>query len=323
MKNAKLKVYVAGPMRGCYYYNWAKFDIMKRCWLGQLRGEEVHGLNLIDWSNGDYAVFAPRQVEVLTPHDLDLRAGFDVLSLPDDTDWSNYPVGFDLGDCYQRCFDAVKWCDCVFMLDGWRESRGARAEHALAVWMGKNIIESDQDFSEWPMLFHTDMARRKHPRAESERSLKDHDLGSQAVTPVDPGLEARSHLDYGGGEVRMVDAVTGGVKGEKLCRFDLLPWDALWEVAELYGVGARKYEVRNWERGYRWSLSFQAMMRHVTQFWQFGVRTDAELGKHHLAAAAFHCLAMLAFDLRGDGTDDRPLVANGEKKSECACEKTA
>jgi hypothetical protein len=42
-------------------------------------------------------------------------------------------------------------------------------------------------------------------------------------------------------EVRVVDPNTGGEKGAKLARFDLLPPGPLHHVAELYGKGAQKY----------------------------------------------------------------------------------
>lgn len=77
-------------------------------------------------------------------------------------------------------------------------------------------------------------------------------------------------------------------------------------MAELYGRGAEKYADRNWERGYAWHLSYSAMQRHATQFWQFRESRDAETGCHHLAAVVFHALALMAFDLRQIGTDDRP-----------------
>src|SRR5690625_7397406 len=66
----------------------------------------------------------------------------------------------------------------------------------------------------------------------------------------------------GKGEVR-VTSDTGGQKGSKKARFDLIPVVPLWEVAEVYGKGAEKYEDRNWERGYDWSLSFAALRRHA------------------------------------------------------------
>lgn len=105
-------------------------------------------------------------------------------------------------------------------------------------------------------------------------------------------------------EVRVVDPSTGGEKGQKLARFDLIPAGPLWEVARHYGVGARKYEDRNWERGYRWSLSFGAMMRHAWLFWR-GEDRDPETGTHHMAAVVFHALALIEFTTTHPQLDDR------------------
>ena len=34
-----------------------------------------------------------------------------------------------------------------------------------------------------------------------------------------------------------------------------------------FGAGGQKYEDRNWEKGYNWSLSFAAMQRHLALWW--------------------------------------------------------
>ena len=103
----------------------------------------------------------------------------------------------------------------------------------------------------------------------------------------------------------VVDPATGGRKGRKRARFDLIPPGPLWETAEHYGVGADKYEDRNWERGYAWSLSFGALQRHAWAFWN-GESRDPETGTHHLAAVAFHAFALMFFERRHPGLDDRP-----------------
>lgn len=106
-------------------------------------------------------------------------------------------------------------------------------------------------------------------------------------------------------EVRLTDPVTGGQKGTKLARFDLIPWDIIKYIAEHYGKGAAKYEERNWEKGYRWSLSFAATHRHLQAWWN-GEDIDEETGSNHLDAVLFHALAMRWFQEHGKGTDDRP-----------------
>jgi hypothetical protein len=104
-------------------------------------------------------------------------------------------------------------------------------------------------------------------------------------------------------EVRTVDPTTGGEKGAKLARFSLIPSEFLWALAEHFGKGAQKYADRNWERGYKWSLTVDALNRHLHQFLQ-GERYDTETGSHHLIAVAWHAMALFVFDLRRIGTND-------------------
>ena len=98
---------------------------------------------------------------------------------------------------------------------------------------------------------------------------------------------------------------TGGEKGSKLARYDLIPAGPLHTLAELYGKGADKYEDRNWERGYEWSLSFAALNRHLWLFWQ-GVNIDAETGLPHLAAVAWHAFALMEWVNTHPEFDNRP-----------------
>ena len=107
-------------------------------------------------------------------------------------------------------------------------------------------------------------------------------------------------------EVRITDPDTGAEKGRKLARMDLIPADPLWELAEHYGKGCSKYADRNWERGYDWSLSYGAAMRHMVQFWS-GEDTDVETGSKHVIAAAWHCLALAEFMDTNRAKDDRPM----------------
>ena len=95
-------------------------------------------------------------------------------------------------------------------------------------------------------------------------------------------------------EVQVTNTLTGGKKGSKAERFDLLPWDFISEMARLYGKGAEKYDERNWEKGYDVSLSFAALQRHLTLWWA-GENLDSETGMSHLASVAFHAAAMYRF----------------------------
>ena len=108
-------------------------------------------------------------------------------------------------------------------------------------------------------------------------------------------------------EIRVTDPKTGGEKGTKLARYDLIPPDALWKVAEVYGEGAKKYADRNWEKGYAWGLSIAALERHLSLFKQ-REDIDEEMQCYHTAQVAWHALALLTFQLRKLGTDDRTEI---------------
>ncbi len=103
---------------------------------------------------------------------------------------------------------------------------------------------------------------------------------------------------------RIVDPVTGGMKESKQCHLGAIDPAALWQVGEVAGFGGQKYARYNFAKGYRWSLSYDALQRHLMAFWG-GEQTDPESGLPHMAHACWHCLTLLTFSLRQLGTDDR------------------
>lgn len=105
-------------------------------------------------------------------------------------------------------------------------------------------------------------------------------------------------------EIRVTDPTTGGQKGVKLARFDLIPSEPLWRLAEHYGKGAAKYSDDNYRRGYSWRLSIGALQRHLHAF-LLGESIDSETGSHHLTAVVWHAIALQEFERLGLGTDDR------------------
>ena len=108
-------------------------------------------------------------------------------------------------------------------------------------------------------------------------------------------------------EKRIIDPETGGEKGQKLAQFSKIPASVLTELAEHYGKGSLKYpdaKVPNYSRGYAWSLSYDAAMRHLAQFWA-GEDRDTETGTKHAVAAAWHCLALAYFMDHHREKDDR------------------
>jgi hypothetical protein len=110
-------IYIAGPMRGISRFNFDAFDRAR----DQLIAE--------GWT-------------VISPADLDREHGFDVDGLGDDEAdwWRPESLGFDLAAAIDRCLDAIAQCDAVYVLPGWRDSRGASAEVAVAKWRGLEIV---------------------------------------------------------------------------------------------------------------------------------------------------------------------------------------
>jgi len=104
-------------------------------------------------------------------------------------------------------------------------------------------------------------------------------------------------------EVRVTSA-TGGQKGQKPAQLSTVDALALLKLAEVGGYGGRKYEPHNYLRGYAWSLSLDALFRHILAF-ESGEDFDPESGLPHVTHAAWHCLALTSFMVRGLGTDDR------------------
>jgi len=102
----------------------------------------------------------------------------------------------------------------------------------------------------------------------------------------------------------VVTSETGGSKGAKRARLGSIDPQAILDVARVAGFGEEKYDRLNYMRGYPWSLSFDACQRHLMLFWS-GEDLDEESGLPHLAHAAWHCLAMLAFMREHPDYDDR------------------
>lgn len=127
-----------------------------------------------------------------------------------------------------------------------------------------------------------------------------------------PRLQMKWEVDTGPskGTFEIVeDEKTGGKKGTKLARFDCIPQDVLWELAEHYGRGQEKYPdvepgQANWQRGYNWNLSYAALMRHLSS-WLQGEDVDEETGSNHLIAVIWHAMALRWFQIHGKGTDTR------------------
>lgn len=109
--------------------------------------------------------------------------------------------------------------------------------------------------------------------------------------------------DYSPGETRTTSA-TGGSKGVKEADFSQIPVVPLEELAVHFGRGAKKYAAHNYRKGYEWSKSYSALMRHLTAFWG-GEDIDEETGSPHIIAVAWHAFALRTFMIEHPEYDDR------------------
>lgn len=214
--------------------------------------------------------------EIVSPAEMDIEAGLD----PD----SSLPFTVkQYRDALARDLRAVMDCDSLILLMGWERSSGAQAELALAKQLGHEIFLYTPNHTAVPFDELSDEITD-----ESGPSRRIGDLLFDEATTY-------------------VEGPTGGRKGQKVCRYDLIPPEALAELAAAYGEGAKKYDDDNYLKGYNWRSSFGAMLRH-TYRWFCGQSFDPETGIHHLALASWHCFTMMTFEARKIGQDDRPKI---------------
>jgi Domain of unknown function (DUF5664) len=91
---------------------------------------------------------------------------------------------------------------------------------------------------------------------------------------------------------------------ENKAPLDLLPFEALIEVAKVLQFGAKKYDRHNWRKGFKWSRLLAANLRHLFA-WARREDLDPESGISHLAHACCMNLFLLAHELQQLGEDDR------------------
>ena len=88
-------------------------------------------------------------------------------------------------------------------------------------------------------------------------------------------------------------------------RYDLIPIEALCELAKVLTYGANKYAERNWEKGLTYSRVYAAALRHIFAWWNNN-DIDDESGFHHLSHALTNIVFLVTYIQRGVGVDDRP-----------------
>lgn len=320
------KVYIAGPMRGIEAFNFPAFDNA---------GDKLEALNFIIFSPADHDRedgFNPEDDNLTGNEDLS-DLGFD---LREALTWDLQKVmEADLVVVlpgYEKSTGAAAelalanalgtpWCTLQYALN-WLELTTGDALQSRVFGGNRSDILNEKIESllkslklvpmpkikppvkEWGCSGGYIVAAPENPKAGDGVTMYPVTFGKIEKYPaINQIPNPTSDKWVKGSEVRSVSS-TGGEKGTKDARFDLIPADALHQLAEHYGFGARKYADNQWRKGYEWSKSYAAMQRHLNAWWG-GEDIDEETGSSHIAAAAWHCFTLLTFIKEFPEFDDR------------------
>ncbi len=120
-KTVKTKgvIYVAGPMRDLPEFNFPEFF------------KAAKHLRSLGW-------------DVICPAEHDVDEGFDPVGLAG-TDAELEELGFDMRSAAAWDLQQLtRHAEAIALLPGWKRSSGARAEYAVAKWLGLALYEYDR-----------------------------------------------------------------------------------------------------------------------------------------------------------------------------------
>lgn len=272
MKDAARVVYLAGPMTGVLHYNYEAF------------AEMTENLRM----QGFF---------VFNPAEQDISSGFNPIGCHGGESKAELKEkGFDLRKALAADLDFIaQAADIVAVLPGWEGSKGVAAEIALADALGLPVVKAESLFcdAKWSDVEYDLLRDAEIPQPKVTYGF------AHIADPIAPklselakGLKESAKLMDGGALLTV--SQTGGQKGSKEARYDLIPVKPLEYLARLYGKGAEKYDDNNWAKGYDWKYSYAAMQRHANQFWA-GEDNDPEMELPHLASVAWHAFTMMYF----------------------------
>jgi hypothetical protein len=84
----------------------------------------------------------------------------------------------------------------------------------------------------------------------------------------------------------------------------LVPKSLIWAVGTILTMGCVKYGKNNWRGGLHWSRPYDALLRHLTAWWD-GEDKDSESGHSHLWHAACELSFLIEYEEKHFGKDDR------------------
>jgi len=291
-KDTRKVVYCCGPMTGIENFNFDSF--YKAC--AKLESQGYKAIN---------------------PAALDSESGYPLVRLQSLT-----PDEFQvfLKGAMKRDLDALQQCDAIALLPGWESSKGARAEKAVAEWLGLEVMYLDgaECSSDGAGVFGTS--------GHGDPVGVDSAAWENAIDSgfIEAAIANIKSLEESGKPYYIDKSLSGKVTGAGFAPDDpkgaagalkapwhLLPPDALTEVAEVMGEGARKYGPWNFvEARVCASTYIGAIGRHWSQFAK-GIDIDigpGGSGKSHLSHIAANCLILLTAKQQGTLNDDRPKL---------------
>jgi len=301
-------IYVAGPMRGRHQYNAKSFDDAA-------------------------AMIRKLDLQVINPIDLDSVDGVDCRLLPDCTNWSVLPDGMNLDDIVYRDLGAIQACEGIYMLNGWQQSTGALAEHAVAKWLGLKICYQSNESTCEPKL--EPKVVEYDNTQPAEKYLLDSEQAKWLGLPTSKPKAPEVDEDKAQPAEKSTNILNGtwsfglptskpkapAVDEDKALRYDsgkpplsfLLDFGPALEYLAVHSeAGHKKYPDRsgtpNWLRGGKPDKEYlNSALRHLVSF-QSGDFYDAETKTAHIAAVLWNMAAMLTCNYpdnpRKDETND-------------------
>jgi hypothetical protein len=113
-----MKIYLSGPMRGVPYFNFPRF-------MSETVKLRADGHEVFCPAESDLVQYGPRVCASPTGNLADLK-----------------DINFSLREAlFRDCQYICNTADTIVLLPGWQKSKGATAEHALAVALGHKVIE--------------------------------------------------------------------------------------------------------------------------------------------------------------------------------------
>lgn len=222
--------------------------------------------------------------EAINPAGLDIAAGYTLEKLKQ---LSSAEFQEFLKGAVKRDLDAIQTCDAIAMLPGWESSKGAKAELAVAQWLGLDVIYLKGDApTEPPLPYNSD------ERAEWSNDCGKIDMGDYSSTAT---------AQYAADDPK-------GAAGALKAPMDLLPPDALLETARAMGHGAAKYGRWNFIEAKVCAHTYVAAIGRHWASYAKGQDDDTESGLKHLAHIAANAFILLTAAQQGTLNDDRPKL---------------